>query len=263
MLSKGSKIPTVFVGYDSREHDAYAVCKHTLQETSGATVIPLEHRDLRHRGLFDRPWQIEPDGTFKDIRDGRPFSTEFAHSRFLTPVYASKLGIEDDLVVFVDSDFLFKEDINNLLDQIRSEGLTKTVWCVKHNFTPTKDRKMDNQHQQAYPCKLWSSLMVFNMEPFRVGPEQTYNLDFLVKYFNRQSGRFLHTFQWVTGEDQIGSIDEKWNFIPDHSEPRVKMKDASAIHFTHGVPTMCTGVRYYGEYLKVLDKLSTEELIYK
>ena len=67
-----------FVGYDAREKDAYDVCVFSAQRKSTIPlhIQPLKHRDLRQRGLFDRPWLIEGEtGIMVDQRDGRPFST--------------------------------------------------------------------------------------------------------------------------------------------------------------------------------------------
>ena len=101
----------IYIGYDQREHAAYMVCKDSIQrkvweDSPEYDVYALAHKELRREGHFDRPWIIDEKGQFWDKRDGRPFSTEFSHSRFLTPKLAWNAGYRD-LVMFVDCDFLF------------------------------------------------------------------------------------------------------------------------------------------------------------
>jgi len=47
---------------------------------------------------------------------------------------------------------------------------------------------------------------------------------------NTESGRFLHTFQWLPDKEaDIGRIPEEWNWLDGHSE-------AKNVHFTTGGP---------------------------
>ena len=76
----------VYIGYDSREQEAYEVCRHSLlkfnNEDFSVYPIPVKHQELRDMGLFDRRWVIDEDGQYWDELDGKPFSTEFSHTRF-------------------------------------------------------------------------------------------------------------------------------------------------------------------------------------
>ena len=85
----------VCVGYDSREDIAYQVCRHSIyrRSTLPVEIYPLKHKELRDQGLFWRPWLTAGSGQTVDCIDGRPFSTAFSHTRFLTPHIAKKRDI--------------------------------------------------------------------------------------------------------------------------------------------------------------------------
>lgn len=222
---------SVFVGYDEREQDFYNLCKFSLQTNSKSIVdvYPLSHRDLREKGYFNRPWKIEgPTGLYIDERDGKPFSTQFAHSRFLTPLVAKDMGLKG-LVAFVDCDFLFLDDVAKMFKEVKekSEGYPYSVYCVKHNYIPKNSRKMDNMVQSSYDKKLWSSLMVFDLDKIQ-------NTTLSIENVNTMTGTWLHQFKWAVSDDAIGSLSEAWNFVPNHSEKRVVCP--KAIHFTEQSP---------------------------
>jgi hypothetical protein len=225
----------VFVGYDTREHAAWLVCRDTLLnpiDNGGfhmgkrldVEVHPISHRDLRRRGLFSRPWVTDKAGQMWDVRDRRPFSTEFAHTRFMVPDLAREMGIESGPVVFLDCDFMFLAPITRMLDSI---DRTKALSVVKHDFARVQEGvKMDGQSQGAYHRKLWSSLMVFNM-----GHKDTHLFN---SYFaDTWTGASLHGFIGLD-DHEIGEIDESWNFIPGHSVHPAQ----NAIHWSFGGPWM-------------------------
>lgn len=221
----------VFIGFDDQQPEAYDICAWSIKKHSGSNVFvhPLRHRELRKAGIFNRLWSVESDGNWRDLKDQRPFSTTFSHSRFAVPQYYEYLGLGLDesnrWAVFVDSDFVFTSDINHLISEAKSTG--KALSVVKHNYTSSGSTKMDNREQAQYNYKLWSSLMVFDMWSFDVCDE---DLD-----INNDDGRSLHTFDWYKpGPDQIGSLSESWNFVPNHSEKKVLTPNA--IHFTLGTP---------------------------
>lgn len=229
--------------------------------------MPLRHKELRNINLFSRTWFVNPDGGYSDRLDRRPFSTQFAFTRFLAPLLQARMEAEKrfvqevDLVAFVDCDFLFKGDIRKLFEDIRKDPDfdKKAVWCVKHNFNPTEQSKMDNCDQFKYNRKLWSALMVFNMAKFR----DPLDKKLYVQDVNSKTGQYLHQFQWLS-DDEIGDIPESWQFIPNHSELRVPFEEIKAIHYTRGVPTMgiSEGELYDQEYFDVLDKINKQELIW-
>lgn len=227
----------VFIGYDEREDIAYQIARYSIisqlnPNSPPVRVYKLDHRTLRNEGLFEREWIIESDGRYKDVSDKKPFSTQFAHSRFLIPAYAKKLGLKGQ-ALFIDCDFMFKGDINDLFDLTAKNNAM--VSCVKHNYIPELEIKMDNCTQKAYTFKLWSAMMMFNLE------EEALYEKLTPSRVNSWEGGALHRFIWIDQkhnivESEIGDIPECWQFIPDHSEPRVAYKDIRCIHWTLGGP---------------------------
>jgi hypothetical protein len=214
----------IYVGYDSREQEAYQVCEYSLRKyaSTDLDIRPLKHLELRKQGIFDRPWRVRETGQMVDERDGQPFSTEFSFTRFLVPHLAKRRGIED-WVMFVDCDFLFLDDVAKIFRTVVDEE--KPVWVVKHQYRPSTGIKMDGCVQTTYNRKLWSSLILFNCQG---------DFDWLLqpRLVNWMPGSYLHQFQWLK-DDQIGAIPEAWNWIPHHSPGTPK-----AVHFTEGMPFM-------------------------
>lgn len=223
----------VFVGYDIREHAAWMVCRDSLLNPIAhdgdapldVQVHPLSHRELRRAGLFDRPWRIDDKGQTWDERDGRPFSTEFSHSRFLVPSLARAQGLTGQ-VVFVDCDFMFMHPVTEMVAALDP---SKLVSVVKHDFNRIEAGvKMDGMAQARYYRKLWSSLMVFNLDH----PDVSHV--FHEHYANAWDGSSLHGFSSLA-DYEIGSIPSDWNHIPGHSSAN---EVPSAIHWSFGGPWM-------------------------
>lgn len=214
----------VFIGWDSREVPAYEVCRATLLRHASVPLVvaPLKHKALRQAGLFDRPWAIDgKTGAFRDERDGKPFSTEFAHSRFLVPFLAS--AAIGPWALFVDADFLFAADVAELL--ALADG-TKAVQVVQHHQVPrARETKMDDAPQEAYRRKNWSSLILWNLAHPAHDALSVHDV-------NHRPGQWLHGFGWLADE-AIGALPEAWNWLEGHSDPAIFPK---AIHFTRGGP---------------------------
>ena len=204
-----SRTAKIFVGYDSREHIAWEVCRYSILRHAGyaVTVLPIRQEPLRELGLYTRS------------SDSRA-STEFSLTRFLTPYIAAQSG----WVAFCECDFLFRTDVRQVF---RDLDPTKAVYCVQHDYTPAHRIKMDGKEQAVYPRKNWSSFMLFNCDhpdvraltPARV---------------NSESPAFLHRFEWVRRERDIGALETDWNFLvgeypPVPNTPRV-------LHYTVGGP---------------------------
>ncbi len=209
-----------FVGYDPREELAWQVLRHSVSTRSSEPVkfYALRHRELRRLGLFRRTWWVDADGQYYDDQDGRPFSTEFSHTRFLVPELARLMGLTG-WVVFVDLDFVFRADVAQLREFMRPEH---AVAVVKHDWTSLKEgHKMDGVRQQRYYRKLWSSLVLWNLDHPANDAVTTYMV-------NRQPGSYLHAFSWLQDE-QIGAVDPRWNWIPDVSDPGLK---PYAVHYS-------------------------------
>lgn len=206
---RGAPLPKVFVGYDSREDIAWQVCRHSLLRNSekAVNVIPLRQPVLRELGLYTRA----PDSEA---------STEFSLTRFLTPYLAARGG----WVLFCDCDFLFTSDVRSVFEQLDP---AKALYCVQHDYTPAHRIKMDGKKQAVYPRKNWSSFMLFNCDH----PDVRALTPAVV---NSVSPAFLHRFEWIKKDSDIGALDLDWNFLEgEYPKPR---KTPRVIHFTNGGP---------------------------
>lgn len=217
---------TIFVGYDAREELAWQVLRFSIQRRASGPVqvIPLKHRELREGGLFTRTWRVDEAGQCWDDRDGKPFSTEFSHSRFLIQALSERLGVHGR-VVFCDIDFVFLTDPYKLLEEAPRDA---AVSCVKHDWDSARDgKKMDGVLQEGYGRKLWSSLMVWNVDH----PSNKLLTPHRVNY---SAGSWLHALMWLQDEE-IGALPPHWNWIPYHSPDDLK---PAAVHFSFGGPWM-------------------------
>lgn len=249
----------VFIGYDEKQPLAWEVCAHSLRRAASRplTIYKLDHRHLREIGLFDREWTVEgTTGLLKDTKDTKPFSTQFAHSRFLVPEYCRYLGVNsEDAAIFVDSDFVFIDDPYKIVEEALEFPEQRAVYVVKHDYHPSGQTKMDNQVQTDYNMKLWSSLILFNLShSSRPTRDQV----------NTESGRWLHTFEWLNGEHEIGDLSVRWNFIPEHNEEDLYPWELGAVHYTEGAPCI-PGYenRRYAALFKMMEREVYEEKLKK
>lgn len=214
----------VFIGYDPREDAAYRVTKHSIEARSSLPVFitPLREGPLRFSGLYRRPFSrvTRTNGAVQryDDIDGKPFSTDFSFTRFLVP----SLQQWEGWAIFVDCDFLFKTDLAALW-ALRDQTLS--VQVVKHDQVVKARSKMDDQIQEPYPRKNWSSLIMWNCE-------HPANKRLTPDVVNGQGGSWLHGFSWLR-DDEIGAINESWNWLEGHSSPEIV---PDAIHYTRGGP---------------------------
>jgi lipopolysaccharide biosynthesis glycosyltransferase len=199
----------IFIGYDAKEDIAYRVCKYSILKRASKKlkVMSLKLEELTARGLYTRT--LDPLA-----------STQFTYSRFLVP----KLMDYNGWAIFCDCDFIFFEDVANLISNLDE---TKAVYCVKHDYTPKEKHKMDGKKQTIYPRKNWSSLIVFNCSH-----PSTRNLS--VEIVNNESGAFLHQFKWCK-DNEIGSLDERWNWLEGWTSKHNQLKPY-AVHYTRGGP---------------------------
>ena len=234
----------IYVGFDSREPEAYQVCHTTLTKYNSmdfsVKVIPLKHQNLRDSGLFYRRWVIDEQGQYWDELDGTPFSTEFSHSRFAVQQYATKVHKQQGWTMFVDCDFLFRSPVEDLFDYVNDKY---AVMCVKFDWTPNNTIKMDNKIQTGYPRKLWSSLMLWNLDHPSHERMGYYKL-------NEADGIDLHTFSWLKDEE-IGTIPPEWNYVPGVTKIN---KEPAAVHFSEGGPWFkgYENVEYASEWTRAL-----------
>ena len=198
----------VYVGWDSREDIAYQVCEHSIKRRDpGAEVIPLKQKEMRESGLYRR-----------DI--DKLASTEFTFTRFFIPFLQDYKG----WAVFCDCDFVWKVPAKEL-EQYCDDS--KAVVCVQHDYTPQEGTKMDGQIQTVYPRKNWSSMVLWNCSHEK-------NKLLTPDLINKESGAFLHRFQWLEDKD-IGSLPHHYNWLvgwykePKDGQPKV-------LHYTEGGP---------------------------
>jgi len=219
---------TVYMGYDSREEEAYEVAEFSLRRRASipVTVVPIKIDEMRDKGLMWRKTETR-DGRLWDTISDAPQATEFAISRFLTPVlHRAKYGYSG-WALFVDCDVLFLDDIANLFNSLDSKY---AVMCVKHNYTPSSMLKMDGQVQTHYNFKNWSSVMAFNCNHFA-------NDALDIRVINSVPGRDLHSFCWIADkENHIGALAPEWNALI--GEPGHDIATAKIAHYTLGGPWM-------------------------
>lgn len=200
---------TVCIGYDHRESIAFHVLAHSILRRASRPVqiVPLANSMLPQYARPRSPMQ----------------STDFTYTRFLTP----SLADDNAVSIFLDCDMLCLTDICQLEDIARTgSNLYHDVLCVQHDYTPADTRKFLNQPQTVYPCKNWSSLMVFNGHRSAV---KTLNSHVV----NTAEAMYLHQFKWAAS---VGKLDPAWNHLVGEYEPN---ENAKLVHFTLGGPWFC------------------------
>lgn len=228
---------SLWIGYDPRETEAFAICRRTLRSNAyGAPIYPLDLTELRRIGLYRRPTSTVDGKLWDDISEA-PMSTEFSNSRFLTPILAKAID-PDGWAIFMDCDILCRQSLAGLFHALDE---SKAVMCVQHVHEPTSDTKMDGQTQTRYARKNWSSVMAFNLA-------HKANRKLTVDLVNAVPGRDLHRMCWLDDKD-IGALHPKWNYLVGVTEG---VDNPALCHFTEGVPTMpgYEGVPYADEWLK-------------
>ena len=226
----------IYIGYDSKEDIAYRVCKYSILKRSRSSIkiISLKLYELVAKNLYKR--DIDPLA-----------STEFTYSRFLVPALNNYNG----WAIFCDCDFIFFEDISNILVDIDQ---SKAVYCVQHDYAPKEKHKMDGQKQTIYPRKNWSSFILFNCS-------HPSNKKLSVDLVNSETGSFLHQFKWLE-DHEIGSLDERWNWLEgwtsNHND-----KKPYAVHYTRGGPWFdeWQDVEFASEWTKERDEYLKSKFI--
>jgi hypothetical protein len=198
----------IFIGYDSREIDAFRTLEYSIRKRSSVpvSILPIKLAEVQERGLYTR-------------QRGATESTEFSLTRFLVPTLSGYTGWS----VFMDCDMLCRSDIAGLEAEIAAQS-DKAVLVCKHDYTPSPARKFLNQVQTIYPRKNWSSVMVMNNARCRALTPQ---------YVNTASGLELHRLNWLKGEEEIGALGLEWNWLVKEYTYNAQAKIA---HFTRGGP---------------------------
>ena len=194
----------VFIGFDPRETVAFSVLSYSIHRRASmpVSVAPLMLTQLGETLRRERhPLQ----------------STEFAFSRFLTPLLCGFSG----WALFMDCDMLVREDLARLW-ALRDERYA--VQVVKHSHRPRESTKFLGQPQTAYEKKNWSSVMLFNNARCTA---------LTGEFVNNASGLELHQFKWLSDERLIGALPPRWNHLVDYDEAD---PEAAVLHYTLGGP---------------------------
>jgi lipopolysaccharide biosynthesis glycosyltransferase len=216
---------SIYIGYDGREAETFAVCRHTLRKYApDIPIYAISLQEVRNAGLYWRPTSRDEKGRLFDDISGFHMSTEFAISRFLTPVLA-KSSCYTGWALFMDSDVLARDDIDDLFAECDA---SKAVMCVQHNHVVEDGSvKMDNQIQNRYSRKNWSSVVAYNLS-------HPSNRKLTVQLINSVPGRDLHAFCWLD-DSEIGALSPHWNYLagytklPEGDVPKL-------VHHTEGGP---------------------------
>jgi len=212
---------SIWVGFDPREADAFAVCRSSIKRhlTQPIPVHGIILKDLIDRGWYPRGIGLDGEGRLYDPISEAPMSTQFAISRFFVPLLSA-----EGWALFMDCDMLVRTNLVRLFDGLDP---AKAVYCVKHDHVPESSVKMDNQIQTKYARKNWSSVMVFNCD-------HPANKTLTVDALNALPGRDLHRFCWLE-DDDIGTLGPEWNYLVGTTKASV---DPNIVHFTSGGPWM-------------------------
>ena len=254
-MTVNNNIPTIYVGYDTREEIAFKVLKESILDHTSAPVniVPLQQGRLRDINFYRRTHFIK-DNIKYDSVDRKPFSTEFSFTRFLVPFLQMHTGY----AIFMDPDMLVRGDIMEVFD-IPRRSQNKALWCVKHDYNPTIALKMDGQVQTQYSRKNWSSFVLWNCDHEK-------NKNLTIDDVNLKNGWYLHNFQWLDNND-IGDLPIAWNWLDGHSDDSVEAKNA---HFTTGgpwfkdwKPNRQADAKYALEWQVLADSIDLEESLGK
>lgn len=230
----------VYIGWDSREVEAYQVAEASIRRhvSRPVQITPLMLPQLELAGLMRRPMRRLTKGKGMIVKDGKierrvitsahglqlwdeisdaPMATEFANSRFLTPLLA-----QTGWALFIDCDVVLLEDIAELFKLADPD---KAVMCVQHGRLEEEGTKMDGQIQTVYNRKNWSSVMLFNCDHPK-------NRGLTLQMINTRPGRDLHRFCWLEDAD-IGTLPAEWNWLVN-VQPRPPAPKLA--HFTLGGP---------------------------
>jgi len=197
----------VFIGLDEPHQIAYDVCKDSIlksNEKYNLNINPINYNTVTNYNRKIDEFE----------------STQFSFARFWTPYESNFKGVS----IFLDSDFLFLESIDNLIDLYDEKY---AVMCCKHDYVPTEEYKMDGKPQTTYPRKNWSSLMIFNNEHKKNKVLEPWML-------NTLTGAYLHRLQWVVNRE-IGSLPLEWNWLVNWYTEQPGFTP-NALHFTEGGP---------------------------
>lgn len=227
--------PTIYIGYDPKEHVAYEVCSHSIKSRTKVNnyyTIPLKLENVSD--ILTRPIEIKDGKLWCPISQAN-MSTEFAISRFTIPFIEEK-----GWHLFMDCDMIMQTDVKELFDMVDDKY---AVMVVKHKQESGTATKMDGQVQSYYSRKNWSSFVLWNCS-------HPAHKKLTLKDLNELPGRDLHAFKWLEDEE-IGELPIEWNYLVGVNE---KIENPKNIHYTLGGPWFSEWGEKYPE-----DKLWIQE----
>ena len=196
----------IFVGLDTRENVAYhTFCQSVLEKAT----IPVSFTPLALNTLT---------GYSETHTDG---SNQFIYSRFLVPHLTGYEGI----ALFCDGDMTCLGDVKELYEIAKNDDSYKAVWVVKHDYKTKHPIKYLGQKNEDYPCKNWSSVILFNCHHWQ-------NKKLTPNMVMESTGSYLHRFSWLE-ERFIGELPKEWNWLETEYEYN---KEAKLVHHTLGTP---------------------------
>lgn len=208
----------VYIGFDEHEEAAAEVARKSLCDVTGDEVEPefLCRAKLEAHGLLRR-LSDDRGGQTYDLVSNAPQSTEFAASRFLTPLLC-----QQGYALFVDCDVVFLRDPRTMMFEVTSQH---AVSVVQHGNVTSTQWKMQGQRQVDYTRKNWSSVALYNCD-------HPANRRLSLRDVNERPGRDLHRFYWLA-DNEIGSLDPRWNVLIGIQEiPH----NPGILHYTLGGP---------------------------
>jgi len=202
------KCINIFIGFEEAHPEAYNVCHKSILK--GNKKYELNIKPINYNTVSD----------YYRAKDETE-STQFSFARFWTPWESNRTGVS----IFVDSDFVFLESIDNLIDLYDDQY---AVMCCKHKeYKPKGAVKMGGKLQSQYPKKNWSSLIIFNNSYLA-------NDALCPIFLNSYTGAHLHRFEWLK-DSEIGALPVEWNWLVDYYTETEGFKP-KALHYTDGGP---------------------------
>jgi lipopolysaccharide biosynthesis glycosyltransferase len=189
----------IVVGFDQREAVAY----HTFCQS----VIDNTSQPVRFTPLIAHEINGQKDG-----------SNSFIYSRFLVPYLMGYKG----WAIFADGDMVCIRDVTKLWE-MRDDKYA--VQVVKHDYKTKHSKKYLGNKNEDYPCKNWSSLVLWNCEH----PAHRY---LTPKHIDGLGGKFLHRFEWLN-ESEVGELPLTWNWLVMEYPTN---EYAELLHYTIGTP---------------------------
>ena len=203
----------IYIGYEPAESIAWHTMAHSLYSKSSKPIALIPLNDDNLKGLYTRP------------RDPNQ-SNSFSFTRFLVPFLNEFKGY----AIYFDCDQMLRVDVNEIFEEVKNNP-GKAVYVVKHNYTPSNNKKYLNTQQLPYPRKNWSSVVVWDCS-------HPSNMKVDLEFVNSSTPMTLHRFLWLD-DDEIGGLDIKWNWlVGEYENPP---KDVKNVHWTVGGP-------YFNEY---------------